>query len=133
MSDNGNDSVDVEELKNFIHSQGSVDKAFASQDTVNVLRMMVLSDPNILDNAMRYDIPSLRMVLGLAMSIQECEDHDFQSGVEFFKLLCGLMPSRRGRRIEQLISAIAGQQAWEKREQTGGFFDKAKNWAFPPK
>jgi hypothetical protein len=131
MSDNGNgngklDNSELEALNQFIHSGDSTDKAFKSQDTLNALRLMVMSDPEFIDNAMRLDTPSMAFILGLAVSVQQCKAHNFKDGEDFLKLLTSLLPSRHGKRIDQLIAAISGEKQWQQSGQGSGLMDKIK-------
>lgn len=130
-NNNGNGQLDdaaIEELKKFIHSPDTTDKAFKNQDTLNAIRLVILSDPDILDNAMRYDIPSNRMILGLAVSLQQCQEHHYAGGENFYKMLLGLMPSRHGKRVDQLIEAIVGERKWKEQSAQNGIANKIKGW-----
>lgn len=133
MVDNGNNgnkgaSFELDKLNEFIHSQDSTDKAFKNQDTLNALRLMVLSDPEFLDNAMRYDLPNSRTILAIALSMQKCIKHNYKDGINFYKVLCGLLPSKQGKRIDQMVDAIGGDRRWREGDNKG-FMDNMKQWA----
>ncbi len=130
MGENGNDATELEALKHFIHSEDSIDKAFKGQDSVNAMRLMVLLDPLFRDNVMRLDLPSYRIILAIAMSMQRCAKHSYKDGIAFYEILCGMMTSRKGKRIDKLIDAIAGERKWKEGEGgQRGIMEKLKNWA----
>ena len=124
---------ELNELKNFIHSDESLDKAFKSNESLNAMRLMVLSDEGIIDNAMRYHIPSYRVMMAIALSVQRCVKHDYTQGIEFYRLLLAMMPARRGHRIDQLIDAISGERRWQQGGDKPGALnnmkEKFKSWA----
>ena len=132
MGNNGsNDNLEIEQIKEFIHSPNSQDNAFKNQEGLNALRLMVLSDPEFLDNAMRYDLPSSKLILAIAFSMQRCKKHGYAAGIEFYKTICALLPSKQGKRIDQLVDAISGEKRWK--SGVGGqqsIMDKVKNFAF---
>jgi len=134
MKDNGKGDLSqysVEEIGKFVHSEQSMDKAFKAQDPMNAVRMMILSDEEFLDNAMRYDLPSTRMVLGVSVSIQECNEHGYQGGIDFYKYFCGLLPSKHGKRIGLFVDAIIGERKWKEgsfQGNGGGGLEKVKNF-----
>ena len=121
-------STAVSQLSEFVHSPDSTDKAFKQQGDVNALRLMIMSDDDIIDNAMRYDLPNNRVILAIAGYIQKCVEHNYPEGIEFIKYLCGLLPSRKGRRISLFVDAIIGERKWKEGGQGGGAFDKVKKW-----
>jgi hypothetical protein len=126
---NGFNENELKELESFIHSPDSTDKAFKNQEGLNALRLMVLSDPEFLDNAMRYDLPSSRLILAIAFSMQRCKKHGYTGGIEFYKMICALLPAKRGKRIDQLVDAIAGERKWkEGMNSNNGLGDKIKNF-----
>jgi len=121
---------ELKEYEEFVHTPDSTEKAFRGQDTLNAIRLLVLSDPEFLDNTMRYDLPSSAVILAVALSISRCTQHNYQDGVEFWKLVCGLMTSKRGKRISQLVEAIIGERKWnENQAGSGGIGDKMKAFA----
>jgi len=134
MDNKGNgkgDLQEVEELEKFIHSPDSTDKAFKSQEAYNAIRMLILSDPEFLDNSMRYELPNNRVILAIAGYYQKCLKHNYMEGMEFVKLLCGLLTSRKGKRVEKLVEAIIGERKWKEGQGAGGqgVMDKLKNFA----
>ena len=129
---NGKLSVDeVRELETFVHSPDSTDKAFKSQEAYNAIRMLILSDEKFMDNSMRYELPSNKVILAIAGYYQKCLKHDYMEGMEFIKLLCGLLTSRKGKRVDKLVEAIIGERKWKEGQgggQGGGLSDKIKNF-----
>jgi len=129
--DNGNkDKTDLKELEDFVHSPDSTDKAFKTQEAYNAIRMLILSDPEFLDNSMRYELPSNRVILAIAGYYKKCSKHNYTGGMEFIKLLCGLLTSRRGKRVDKLVEAVIGERKWKEGQGAGGggSWDKVKNF-----
>ena len=127
--DKGKNEAKVADLEKFIHDQTSEDNAFRTSEQFNAIKILMTSEQLIEDNAMRYDIPSNAMILGVALSIQRCHDHDYQGGVEFWKLVLALMTSKKGKRTSQFVDAIIGEQRWKAgitQNQNLSFFQKAK-------
>lgn len=123
------DTKELKEWETFVHSPDSTAKAFHGQDTLNAIRLLVLSDPEFLDNTMRYDLPSSAVILAVALSISRCKQHNYSDGIEFWKLVCGLMTSKRGKRIAQLVEAIIGERKWNENQSGGTIGDKMKAFA----
>jgi len=133
MKDEGNGKgspENIKELEEFVHSPESVDKAFKSQEAYNAIRMLILSDPEFLDNSMRYELPNNKVILAIAGYYKKCLKHDYTEGMEFIKLLCGLLTSRKGKRVDKLVEAIIGERKWKEGQSAGGggTFDKIKNF-----
>jgi len=122
----------LDELNEFIHSPDSTDKAFKSQETFNAIRMMILSDEDIMANLMRYDLPNNRVILAMAGYIQKCKEHNYVEGVMFVMTLCGLLTARKGKRTDRFVDAIIGDRSWKEGQQGGGMMERAKNWFNKP-
>ncbi len=120
-----------EQLKEFIHTQGSTDKAFSSTDTNNALKIMMTSEKEFLDNAMRYDLPSNRIVLALAFEYGRYKEHGFEEGINFLMLLCGLLTSKKGKRIQIMSDTVIGERKFKENTSGNGLWNKAKNFMTP--
>jgi hypothetical protein len=116
---------DIEELSAFL-GEGSIDKAFKNQDTLNAIRMIILQDPELMDNSMRYKIPSKRFAVAAASYVRKCEEHHYQPGIDQVKMMLGLMTSVGGERINKLVEAIGANKNFQE-GRSGGFVDKIKS------
>lgn len=108
--------------------ENSINKGFSSQEVLNAIRLLILSDPEILDNSMRYSIPDRQFAVAAASYIRKCEAHGYTDGVKQVKMQLGLMTSIRGQRVDKLVAAIIGERefASEKPKNAAGILDKIK-------
>jgi hypothetical protein len=119
--DKGNGKVNASEdeitalLKN-----NSIDNAFANKDVVNAIRMIIMSDKEIMDNVMRYNIPSKRFAVAAASYIRKCDEHGYVKGIDQIKMQLGLMTSIGEKRINDLVTAVIGERKWQEGQQNGG-------------
>lgn len=132
ISNNGHDNdeltkSELQKLDEFIHSQGSTDKAFATQEQLNAIHMMLLPDGDMKNNTWRYDLPTMKMAFALAVLYAECDNHDFKKGKEFCDLLAGYMVSVKARRMNQFVDGLIGERRWRDGNQQG-MIQKAKDW-----
>lgn len=121
---------EIQKLEEIL-STDSTDKAFRSQEVLSAIRMIILSDPEIMDNAMRYALPDKRYCVAAASLWRKLKKHNYDDGIEQLKLLLGLLCSVKGDRINRLVEAVIGEQ--KVKAQSGSFSaasDKIKQWAF---
>lgn len=133
--DNGKGELDrqtlaeLKELQELLHSPDSTDKAFKSQEVFNAIKMLVLPDDELMENSMRLFLQSNRLILAIAGYYHLCEEHGYESGKKWVRLLCALLTSRKGLRVEQFVDSIIGERKW-KEAHGPGLMERAKNWLF---
>ncbi len=118
----------IDALGAFVHSPESTDKAFKNQDMLNAIRMIILADPDIMENVFRYNIPDRRFACAAASYHRKCKEHNYNDGINQLMMQLGLMGSIGEARIKHLVQAVIGDREW-KDNQNKGFADKFKNWA----
>jgi hypothetical protein len=125
--------TEKEQLKALL-GEGTVDKAFKTTDQMNALRMLIMSDPEILDNAMRYHIRGgYRYVVAMASLIAKCKENNYTQGEEELKLILGFTVSINGEGRKLFSDTIIGERKNFGNQESGGFqgiADKIKKAAF---
>ena len=129
IDNNGHEEVKLEELDKFIHSEGSTDKAFKSQDAANALKLIALrQEGGLPDGAMLVDLPSNRFALGLASAYQGCKEHNYQAGIDYLENLVHCLASVKGKRVGIISDTIIGERRWKQTNEQEGIGQKFKNW-----
>ena len=128
---NGHKETSLPEIQQLeaILGEGTIDKALKSQEVMNAIRMLILSDPDIMDNAMRYDIHDRRTCVAAASLYQKHKNHSYNDGVEELMLLLGLFTSIRGKRVNILSDTVIGERKFGQ-NQGEGLLDKTKKQIF---
>jgi len=121
---NGDEKVTAEQL-NAMLGPTSIDNAFANKDVLNAIRMIIMSDEKIMDNVMRYNIPSRRYAVAAASYLRKCDEHDYVKGTDQIKMQLGLMTSIGESRIKDLVTAVIGERKWQEgSDGSGGLREK---------
>jgi len=119
---------EIQQLESIL-KEGSIDKALKSQDTLNALRMLIMSDPEILDNAMRYDVKDYRSCVAAASLHQKHKKHGFEGGVDELKLLFGLAASIKAKRVNIFSDTVIGERKFGQ-GGSEGLLDRTKKQIF---
>ena len=124
LNDDGNKNLSTAELEAYL-GDGSIDKAFKSQDVLNAIRMIILQDKEIMENSMRYNLPNRRWCIAAASYVRKCVEHGYNKGIDQVMMQLGFMTSIGGERIKQLVTAVIGEQKWQQ-GKGNGMIDKIK-------
>jgi len=112
MADNKGKQTDTAELDAITAFLGgdTIDKAFGSQDFINALRMLILSDPDIMQMVFRFRVPSRRHAIAQAVLWRQYEDHGYTKGLKQLQLLFGFQSNINDERINALVQAITAEK-----------------------
>ena len=124
---NGDNKITPEDLIPYL-GDSSYEKMFKDPESTNAMRLMMLSDPEFINNVFRYNIPDYQFAVAMAAQIRACIEHGFDEGVNQAMIQLGLMASVKGERINQFVTAVCGNRDFQERKiGGGGLMDKIKN------
>lgn len=101
----------------------TIDDAFKDQDMLNALRMIIMSDKDIEQMVMRYNLPSRQFAVAVASLWRKYEAKEYEIGKRQILILLGLMASVGNQRINDLVHAITAEK-----KQSGDMGERFKNW-----
>ena len=134
--DNGQGSLtDIEkaELEKIV-GEGSIDKALKAKDDAGtaVKYIMTTDGEDLLANALRFDIKDYRSVIAFASLSSKCIRHGYTEGENELKLILGLLPAIRGKRVNIFSDTVIGERKNFSGQQSN-WGEKIKQWAFNQK
>lgn len=114
---NGGDATaELAELEALLSSDSS-DKAFKSQDVLNAIRLIILPDEEMEQNAWRYRMPNKRYCVAAASYYRKNLRHNNTDGNKQLMLLLGFFNSIGESRMNQLVRAVIGDAQYKSGNQ----------------
>ena len=134
MSSNGKketkeDARQEESHNEVILGHDELQGLFTTSEHTDNTRLLLTPGEDLVSLMMRTSAPSKKFVLALSLSLQECEEHHYKDGQQFYKNIMAGLPSVKDRRPELFVDAIIGERNRMAGGRQPGAWQKLKSWA----